>query len=130
MRDIKFDLIYKSDTSGFHHKKYYLSELMSGIGKICDIHHCMRLAAERQYTELKDWKGVEVYSDDLIGGNSKSFGAVFGVVKLSIYDDNEGYINEKHLGWNVNGIPLIDLINDGCVVVGNIYENPDLLESL
>lgn len=80
-----------------------------------------------QFTGWKDAGGVEVYESDIMKGRSKVFGIVVGAVAFSEYIDGEEYIHEKHLGWNVCGIPLIDLINDGCVVDGNIYENPELL---
>lgn len=80
------------------------------------------------YTGLKDKNGKEIYEKSIIAGKSFDFGAQLGVVELSEYVDNEEYVHYKHYGWNVRGIPLIDLIDDGLVVVGSTYENPELLE--
>lgn len=129
-REIKFEIMLLKHNRDFSKSiiKHYtdLDRLMIGADQ--SLYANLQLVAKRQYTGLKDKNGVEVYSDDVMIGSSKCFGAVLGAVKLSSYDDNECYAHEKHLGWNICGIPLIDLINDGCVVGGNIYENPELLE--
>ena len=81
-----------------------------------------------QYTGLKDENGVEIYEGDILSGKSKIFGYTNGVVEMCEYNDNEEYMHECHLGWNVCGIPLYDLVNDGLAVIGNIHENPELLK--
>ena len=56
-----------------------------------------------------------------------------GVVELCEYDDGEGYYDQKHYGWRVNGLgkkykrdnTLLDAIRNK-EVIGNIYENPEL----
>lgn len=80
-----------------------------------------------QFTGLQDKNGVDIYEGDIMNGKSKVFGVIVGAVVFSEYLDGECYAHELHLGWNVNSIPLKDLVSDGFEVIGNIYENPELL---
>ncbi len=81
-----------------------------------------------QFTGLTDKNGVEIYEGDVLSGISKVFMVVVGDVCISEYLDCEEYMHGKHFGWNVTGIPLVDLINDGLVVIGNIHQNPELIK--
>jgi len=76
-----------------------------------------------QYIGLKDNSNKEIYDDDIVVYGS---GRGLGVVK---------YINGVYcLEWyDKNGSPLIDhILNfvDDIVVVGNIYDNPDLISEI
>lgn len=102
------------------------------------------LVARNQYTELKDKNGVEIYEGDII---KDKFGIILGVVKYGKYKlskftkfDNQhhhiGFYIEKdsfniqsleEMCWYINesGNPIR---TNNIQVVGNIYENPDLLK--
>lgn len=142
MREVKFDLIYKG-ANGFHHKKYYLCELMNGIKNICDIHTMMDLVVTRQYTGLKDKNGVEIYDGDIVlmhtewagGYNSDEFGEHENIGVAATVPSKGVTLNKCKKRdliecevkfqkcWSVNV--------RGCrsKVIGNIYENPELLEA-
>jgi len=82
-----------------------------------------------QSTGLKDKNGVEVY-----GGDIMAQGDWRGVVKMAEYPDGEmGYWHCFHYGWVVRGAKgeqpaTLNDVNEGAEVIGNIFENPELLE--
>lgn len=76
-----------------------------------------------QYTELKDMRGKEIYEGDILldGNNKKPYKVIFenGSFRAEFEGDFEEY-----------SFDLIDVIAQGCEVVGNIYENPELIKEV
>ena len=84
-----------------------------------------------QYTGLNDKNGAEIYEGDIVGSNqTKGYGLVESIhvwrwLQIEIEGElksGKGALDEKRWlmemeGWNE------------CEVIGNIYENPELLES-
>ena len=74
-----------------------------------------------QYTGLKDMRGKEIYEGDILanGNDEKTYKVIFenGSFRAEFEGDFEEY-----------SFDLIDVVLQGCEVVGNIYENPELIK--
>ena len=74
-----------------------------------------------QYTGLKDKNNKEIYESDILFESFREeyYKVVFenGSFKAEFKGDFEEY-----------SFDLIDVVAQGCEVVGNIYENPELME--
>lgn len=87
-----------------------------------------------QYTGSKDIKGIEVYEGDIIPFHLDS--NVKGVVKFGEYTDWNCKRPTQHIGFYVDFTGKHKRINrkdlgywvEVSYVIGNIYENPELLE--
>ena len=124
MREIKFDLLMKNRHTGdFHHKKYHISELMMGVERLFDFENYV-LEATRQYTGLKDKSGKEIFESDVI--DSK--------YKLTVVYKNGSYWGVWLKNKSERDLYAFLKMRDyaGCPVeiIGNIYENKNLLEDL
>lgn len=76
-----------------------------------------------QYTGLQDRNGTEIYEDDIVRGTG------LGVVEFDLHHLNCGFVvnrgvipSQKNQVSMPLGIPAI------LEVIGNIYENPELLQ--
>ena len=78
-----------------------------------------------QYTGLKDKNGVEIYEGDIIGLDG------FWSYCIDFHDGAFRKIpcnQAQKLNWPWNPLEKVTIEVHGWEVVGNIYENPELLE--
>lgn len=73
-----------------------------------------------QYTGLKDMKDKEIYEGDIL---FESFGEKY----YKVVFENGSFRAEFEGDFEEHSFDLIDVVAQGCEVVGNIYENPELL---
>lgn len=87
-----------------------LNELLSGVQYDDDI----RKPIFMQYTGLKDKNGKEIYEGDILSFRD-------GIAPVE-------YLFTEFVAMDVTGHGNCNLLDDRCEVIGNIYENPDLLK--
>lgn len=80
-----------------------------------------------QYTGPKDNEDREIYEGDIV--KAISFARWIGVVKYS--DENQAFIfddlDKKYRGKST---VFMNQLDDGFEILGNIYENPELLKEI
>lgn len=92
-----------------------------------------------EFTGYNDIKGIKIFQDDIIKRSADTERPVFGVVKFGKYKDPN--LDETALGFYVEfEHPVAGLIQvtifeaddpllEKVEIVGNIYDNPELLEA-
>lgn len=125
MREIKFEYGFQS-VSGIEKKIYNLHEIPF-ISVKCDVWNVLPIVYVREYTGLKDKNGKEIYEGDIL---------VFGKYKTryKVIWNNDGWLAISNEGDEYGAYTrkvyhnnLYAEKNYYIEVIGNIYENPELL---
>lgn len=140
MREIKFKFLMEN---GEITDTYYLKELIDSDSYInIECEYSSKIKQELQYTGLKDINNKEIYEDDIVIEKSYPF---FGnapevtnsnqecdelnYVGVVTWDDGY-YLDLKTVSDRVRGLAIGNTLYDyeNLEVIGNIYENPELLK--
>jgi uncharacterized phage protein (TIGR01671 family) len=74
-----------------------------------------------QYTNLKDKNGKEIYEKDIIRWNDTNT-----IIRYEVFDG--GWVFDNHIPGQY-GTEFFDYqASINCEIIGNIYENPELIE--
>ncbi|EGO8127897.1 hypothetical protein FAD94_003024 [Enterococcus faecalis] len=93
----------------------------SGIN--LDVSECVLM----QSTGVKDNNGVEIFEGDIVSVRNHPFQKTESSVGIEIDGDYKVSWNEYDLTWCAGNL-LLAIIKPYVTVIGNIYENPELLE--
>ena len=107
--------------------EYGQDMLNQGIQKFGDFIKSKRFEV-REYTGLKDKNGKEIYEGDILEIDDKEHDSgpysVQSIGWNGFYLNGDGHGSPQVMQWNLDGSP-----EPTTEVIGNIYENPELLEA-
>lgn len=129
-RIIKFRCTY-TDSKNWIKKDFTLAELMNGecFDVLSDqpLLKGYQMKDSYQFTGLLDKNGREIYEGDIV---TNPFNKNVEIVKYDLFVDDPDYSLGKVLGFCVNNMCGLGYDIEGKMsfeIIGNIYENPELL---
>ncbi len=134
MREIKFRAWWHTDTPDYYRGKRTNPDKMLQVGDDCGTKHpldCCVYACQgqsvilMQFTGLKDKNGKEIYEGDLLLVRLQDYGCP----KVDVFQVIWNTTNARFKLTDRNGDPWGFDDTNSMEVIGNIYENPELLEA-
>ena len=117
MRESKYKFVVETDTGIEVTESYYLKDLMDYVNVLSE-YSANEILHELQYTGLKDKNLDEIYEGDIV--------ELFDVTMRGfMYGEN--IVGEVVFFDACFVVDRYDLRSYDCKVIGNIYENPELL---
>lgn len=129
MREIKFRAWIKEKKAIFEvilidYVSKKVTYIVERIGHLLNIGHDKFNDVElMQYTGIKDKDNKEIYEGDIL---FESFGERY----YKVVFENGSFRAEFKGDFEEYSFDLIDVVAQGCEIVGNIYENPELTEEV
>ena len=127
MREIKFRAWVKDRKAIFEvilidYVTKKVTYLLERVGHLLSIRDAKFNDVElMQYTGLKDKNNKEIYEGDIL---FESFGERY----YKVVFENGSFRGEFKGDFDEYSFDLIDVVAQGCKIVGNIYENPELIK--
>ncbi len=121
MREIKFRVWDRDDNEMLDWADIHGKSFHTGLSTWAVLSGTFKHLMTMQYTGLKDSKGVEIYEGDIVQDDIKGKD-VKGVVEYR--EEETAFVVAKEAAT----CRLMFWCIDGCTVIGNRFQHPDLLQ--